>query len=270
RTALPTRWMAVWGPDGLEERTALGAEMLRVARETGDRELELDGHASRAASSLESGDLRTVLAEIAAHARLAEELAMAIHRWAATTMGALRALLDGAFADAERLAEAAVSLQPTRPNVMFTHLVQVALLRWEQGRLEELRDRLQGVVDRFPRADFARAWLSVADAEGGRRDDAGRGLRSLVEQLPQRPRNGIWLPAVALTAVLAARLNEPEAAGSLYRILGPYAGHIIGFSASQPVACHGSASFYLGLLATVTARWELAGGHLAAAVAAPQ
>src|SRR5262245_2078674 len=40
RTALPTRWMAVWGPDGLEERSAIGDEMLQVARATGDRELE--------------------------------------------------------------------------------------------------------------------------------------------------------------------------------------------------------------------------------------
>jgi len=268
RTALPTRWMAVWGPDGLAERSALGEEILRVARATGDRELELDGHANRAASSLESGDIRTVLAEIAAHARLAEELPVAIQRWAATTMRALRALLEGAFADAERLAEEAVSLQPSRPNVMFTHLVQMALLRWEQGRLEELRDRLQGIVDRFPRADFARAWLSLADAEAGRGDDARRGLQSLVEQLPQRPRNGIWLPAVALACVLAARLEEPEAAGSLATILGPYAGHVVSFTASQPVACHGSAWFYLGLLATVTARWELAADHFEAALTA--
>jgi hypothetical protein len=268
RTALATRWMAVWGPDGLAERTTLGAEMLRVARATGDRELELDGHANRAASSLESGDLQAVLAEIAAHARLAEELPVALHRWAATTMRALRALLDGAFDDAEWLAEEAVSLQPSRPNVMFTHLVQVALLRWEQGRLEELRDRLRGVVDRFPRADFARAWLSLADAEAGRGDDARRGLRSLVEQLPQRPRNGIWLPAVALAAVLAARLNEPEAAASLSTLLGPWAGHVVAFTASQPVACHGSASFYLGLLATVTARWAPAAEHFEAATVA--
>jgi hypothetical protein len=142
--------MAVWGPDGLDERTALAEEILRLARETGDREMELDGHASRAASSLESGDIQAVLADIAAHARLAEELPMAIHRWAATTMRALRALLSGSFEEAERLANDALSLQPGRPNVVCTHLVQVALRRWEQGRLGELRSELQGVVDSSP------------------------------------------------------------------------------------------------------------------------
>jgi predicted ATPase len=268
RTALDARWMAVWGPDGLDERTALAAEILRVARETGDREMELEGRANRAASSLEWGDIQAAQADIAAHAQLAEELPMAVHRWAATTMQALQALLDGSFGEAERLANEALSLQPGRPNVLFTHLDQVALLRWEQGRLGELREEWQGVVNQFPRAAFARAWLSLADAELGHSDDARRGLRALVEQIPQRPRNGIWLPAVALGSLLSARLNEPEAAGSLYPILLPYAGHIVAFTAPQPVVCLGSASFYLGLLATVTFRWAEAADHFQAAIGA--
>jgi predicted ATPase len=266
RTALDSRWMAVWGPDGLEERTSLADEILRRARDTCDREMELDGHAQRAASSLESGDGRAVQADIAVHARLAEELPMAIHRWAGTTMGVLQALLRGSFDEAERLADQAMSLQPRRPNVMFTHLVQIALLRWEQGRLKELRSQLQGVVERFPRAAFAQAWLSLADAEAGDLDDARDGLRSLAEQLPKRPRDGIWLPAVALASVLTVRLNEPEAAAGLYLLLTPYAGHVINFTAPQPVACYGSAAFYLGLLATLTAQWAAAGDHFDTAI----
>jgi tetratricopeptide (TPR) repeat protein len=268
RAAVDARWMAVWGPDGLEERTALAAEILRLAGETGDRELELEGHAHRAASSLESGDARAVQADIAAHARLTQDLPMAIPRWAATTMRVLQAALHGSFGDAERLANEALSLGPGRPNVMFTHIDQVALLRWEQGRLGELREDWHGVVDQFPRAEFARAWLSLADAELGRVDDARRGLRSLAEQLPQRPRDGTWLPAVALAAVLAAHLNEPQVAGSLHPLLGPYAGHVVAFTAPHPVVCLGSASFYLGLLATLTARWAAATDHFEAAIRA--
>jgi tetratricopeptide (TPR) repeat protein len=268
RSAVAARWMAVWGPDGLEERTALAAEILHLAQETGDRELELDGHAHRAASSLESGDARAVEADIATHARLTEELPMAVHRWAATTMRALRALLHGSFEDAERLANEALSLQPGRPNVMFTHIDQLALLRWEQGRLGELRDDWQAVADQFPLAAFAGAWLSLADAELGHREDARRGLWSLTEQLPRRPRDGTWLPAVALASLLAAHLNEPGAAGSLYPLLLPYAGHVVAFTAPHPVVCLGSAALYLGLLATVRSSWTEAAAHFEAAITA--
>ena len=266
RGAIEARWMARWGPAGLQERVGLAAEMLRLAQETGDPELELLGRAHQAASSLESGDAQTAQADIAAHARLAEELPAAINKWAAMTMRALRALLLGSFDDAERLANEALSLQAGRPNVMFTHLVQMALSRWEQGRLDELRDELQTVVEQFPGAAFARAWLSLAEAELDHSDQARGGLRLLAEQLPQQPRDGIWMPAVALASVLSMRLNEPGPAAGLYLLLAPYAQHVISFTSPQPVACHGSASFYLGLLATLTAQWAAAVDHFETAI----
>jgi hypothetical protein len=116
RGAIDARWMARWGPDGHDERTALAAEVLQLAQETGDSELELGGYAYRAASSLESGDAQAVEANIVAHARLTEELPAAIHKWEVATMRAFRALVSGSFEDAERLANEARSLQSERPK----------------------------------------------------------------------------------------------------------------------------------------------------------
>jgi hypothetical protein len=125
-------------------------------------------------------------------------------------MRALQALLHGSFDDAERRADEAMSLQPGRPNVMFTHIDQMALLRWEQGRLGELRNQWQAVADQFPLAAFAGAWLSLADAELRHRDDARRGLWSLTEQLPERPRDGIWLAALALASCWPRTWPSPK------------------------------------------------------------
>jgi hypothetical protein len=101
--------MAVWGPDGLEERAALAEELLELARETGDQELELAGRSRRATSALQSGDLRVAEPDVAACARLAEELHLPAHRWPASTMRAMLALLQGSLGAAEALAEQARS-----------------------------------------------------------------------------------------------------------------------------------------------------------------
>src|SRR5919201_4695391 len=59
-SALRARWLARWEPEGLDERAGLAEELLRLARETGDRELELRGRARRIPCSLEQGRIREV------------------------------------------------------------------------------------------------------------------------------------------------------------------------------------------------------------------
>jgi hypothetical protein len=106
------------------------------------------------------------------------------------------------------------------------YVVTVRGLRWEQGRLGELRDDWQKGMDLFPRAAFARAWLSLADAEPAAGDDARRGPRALAGLLLQRPQDDIWQPAVALAAVMSASVDEPEAvarvSGNLFRREGEF------------------------------------------------
>jgi hypothetical protein len=264
--ALDARWMAVWGPDGLDERSELAGEILDLAQRTGDRDLELLGRAQRAATSLESGDFLAVEADIAAHARLADELRMPVHQWSTTTMQAMRALLLRSFEEAEKLAEEALALQPERPNARWAHILETSLLRWEQGRLGELRETWRLQVDRFPRLAIARAWLALADIERDDLEAARRALHLLAELIPKLPRSGLWLPGVALTSLVCARLDDPDAARRLYPILLPYAGRVVTMNMEHPVACFGSSSLHLGLLATAASCWAEAGDQFEAAI----
>jgi tetratricopeptide (TPR) repeat protein len=266
--ACRARWMAVWGPDGLDERSGLSEEILRLAWETGDRALELVGRARRITCSTQSGDIGAAKTDIAAHARLAGELHMPYHEWTAMTLRAERALLDGSFGAAEEFSEGALSLLPGRPGASQAHFNQATLIRWEQGRLGELREAWQGLVEQFPQAAFGRGWLSLADAELGNEEDARRALRSLVEELSELPRNGLWLPALATVSLAAAHLHEPDAAASVYPLLLPYARRTIVIPMPHPVVCFGSASFYLGLLAAALSRWEEGGEHFESAIQA--
>src|SRR5829696_4442377 len=238
--ALCARWMAVWGPEGLEERSALAEELMRLARATSDQELELAARSRRATSSLQSGDIRGVEADVVACARLAE---------------------------ADTLAEQARSLQPDGPNVSFAYHDLIEALRRDQGRLQELRPVWQEQMAKFPWFLWPRLWLSLTDVDLGDEVTARRSLQSVVTELLRRPRDGLWLPPVAVAALVAARLHEPAAPDRLYRALLPYRTQIIVAAMPHPVVCFGSASFYLGLLATATARWAEAGDQFEAAIA---
>ena len=266
--ALRARWLAVWGPDGLEERSQLAEEILSLAGGTGDRETELIGRARRITCSLELGDIRAVEADIAAHARLAGELRMPFYEWTAASLSAMQALLQGSLETAEELAETALSREPERPNVRFAHLDQLTAVRWEQGGLGQLRPNWHEFVEQFPRAGYARGWLCLADAELGREDDARTGLQSLVEEISGLPRNGTWLSALALASLAAAQLDDQDAAASLYPLLLRYADRVIAITMPHPVLCFGAASLYLGLLATATSRWEEADDRFESAIRA--
>ena len=266
-SALRARWMAVWGPDGLEERSALAEEMLRLARATGDQEMELAGRARRVTSSLQWGDFRAAEADVAACAGLADELRMPAHLWMATTMRAMWAQLQGSLDEAETLAEQARSLDPDGVNGFFAYNDLLELLRWHQGRLPELRRFWREQEAQLPRPGYSGVWVVMTDADIDE-DGARRSLRELADELPGRPRDGLWLPAVAVAALVAARLHEPAAAERLYQALLPYRAQVIAGTMPHPVVCFGSASLFLGLLATVTSRWEEAGRHFEAAIAA--
>jgi tetratricopeptide (TPR) repeat protein len=266
--ALRARWLAVWGPDGLDERSALAEEMLSLARQGGDRELELVGRARRIAGSLESGEIPAVATDIAAHTRLAVDLRMPYYEWTATTLRAGRALLDGSFEVAEELTEKAASLLRERPIAHLAYLNQITLIRWEQRRLGELRGPWQAIVEKFPQAGFGMAWLSLVDAALGREDDARVSLRSRVEGLPVLPRSGLWLSTLAVTSLAVARLDDRDAAAAVYPLLIPYAERVIITPVPHPVTCFGSASLYLGLLATAMSQWEHAVDHFESAIRA--
>ncbi len=266
--ALRARWLALWGPDGLEERSALAEEHLTLARETGDREIELLARARRITCSMEAGEGAAAVSDMAAHARLAEELRMPYYEWSAATMRAGRALLAGSFEQVEALAQDALARLPGRPNASHAHICQLTPLRWEQGRLGEMRESWHSFLERYPQIGFARGWLCLADLELGREEAARAGLQTLVGDIPTLPRNGIWLPAVALASLTAAQLEQTDAAAVLYPLLLPYTGRAIVISMPHPAMCFGSAAFYAALLATTLSRYDEAGEHFESAMRA--
>ena len=264
--ALRARWMARWGPDGLEERSALAEELIAVARESGDREKELIGLAQRATCSLESGDGPTAASDISTHAQRAAELRMPYHEWAAATTRAGQALLTGSLEEVEQLAQDALDRLPGRSNALLAYHLQLSVLRWEQGRLGELRAEWEGLATRLPQLGYTRAWLCLASHQQGQ-DQAAQGvLQDLIGGIASLPRDGFWLTAVAVAALAARDLEDRDSAAELYSLLLPYGDRGIVLPMLHPALCLGSVSFYLGLLAAETESWDEAEHHCRSAI----
>ncbi len=264
--ALEARYVAAWGPDGVEERLAIATEMLRLAEEVGDRERAHQGHHWRMFALLELGDIQAVDVEIAAQARLAEELRQPAQLWHTGVVRAMRALLAGRFEQGEQLAQQALALGQTRyPARLVILAAQRFVARRHQGRLHEVEAAWKKNVERYPGAAFPRATLALLHGELGHETDARREFEhAAASDFADFPRDHLWISIVSWFSEVCAFLRDARRARTLYEMLLPYADRNV---ANPAYVCYGSASRSLGILATTMYRWEEAERHFEHALA---
>jgi class 3 adenylate cyclase/DNA-binding NarL/FixJ family response regulator len=256
-----------WEPEQTEARLTDAMEVLQHAEAAGDVELLAHAHSRLLFCHLELGDIPAADVAIAAHIRLAEEARQPFFRYVATGFQTLRALLDGRFAEAERLAQQSLEFgqQAQVENADGVFGIQMFLLRREQGRLAELAP----AVRYFVRQHTATAWrpgLALIYSELGLVQEARGEFEHLAQHdFTDLPRDGLWVTCITYLAEVCTFLQDTARAATLYHLLHPYAGRnvIVGGS----VACYGAASRYLGMLATTMARWGEAEQHFQEALA---
>jgi DNA-binding SARP family transcriptional activator/tetratricopeptide (TPR) repeat protein len=257
--AAAARRRTFWAPSRLDQRLSDSAELLRFAREAGDVELTLHGHAWLVVDLLEHGDPHAVDAQIEAFTDGAERLRQPLYLWQAAVWRAMRALLEGRLGKADRLATQALAVGARAEPVTAAqyYAVQLIAIRRDQGRMSELEQSVRQAIEQYPNRLGYRAALASLLAEIGRVDEARDEVDSLaVDQIPE---DVDWLTTMTMLADLAADLGDAERADRLYALLGPYAevNVVIGLG----VVCEGAAARYLGRLAAATGRREEARRH---------
>jgi len=267
--AAAARRRAHWGPGRVERRLADSTLLLRAAREAGDIELTLQGHAWLVVDLLERGDRTGVEVQIEAFTAGAAQLRQPLYLWNAAVWEAMRALLDGRLEEAEPLAAAAVSSGIRSEGVTAPqyYAVQVLYLRREQARMGELEDPVREALSTNPDRAAWRAGLALMLHETGRTGEARAEFHTLArEDFAWIPRDGDWMVVTALAADLAHALHDADRAAILYELLEPFGDTnvVIGLGA----VCLGATSRYLGRLALTLGRQEQAVAHLRHAVAA--
>ena len=264
--ALNARHVALWRPDRLDERLAVAAEMISVARD-GDRVAELQARNWRVLDLFELGDMDEWRAEVRRHGRLADDLRLPTFQWYTPLWQAVDAMLAGRFAEAERLRlEAAAS--GTRAGDLNAELfAKMIEFTANVMRGDFLAPNLEFALDKVANSPAGPAYRpSVAWllAELGRHEEARAELaRCLAPGGLAFDAN--WTSAIGECASAACALGDREHAAVIYDLLAPFAGRPI--TAGRAVASYGAADRLLGELAALLGREDDAERHLRAAIA---
>ncbi|WP_198668771.1 AAA family ATPase [Homoserinimonas sp. OAct 916] len=252
-------------PDSLEFRLRAAHRILAIARREKNQSLASHGYFFLLAALLEKGDIRALDAQLAladADGGPLADLADGRHAgWFRCT----RALLDGRTDDAEQRANESY-LAATRagdPDAGDVWAAQIAIVRWLQGRVEEIEPLFLEARRQQPDVPVwsaALAWLWLRTG----RSSAARGVLAEFGDLEHIPRDRNWLMTMATLAEVVAELGEDQRVLDLRESLLPYARNLVPIGLG--VACWGTIARPLGLLARRLGRVDEARIHFDAAI----
>jgi tetratricopeptide (TPR) repeat protein len=247
--ALNARHTALWGPRGLDERLEIARQIVEYARTARDLELEFEGSSWALVAHLESGNLAAVDAAVEALSELAERLRTPRARFNALLEHAVRAVMDGRFAEGEALAGRALAFgqraDPTNAIISFS--VVMLTIRREQGRLGELLPAVQSFVQQYSAVPGWRSVLAYVYAECDRLDEASVEFETCAAgDFANFPEDANWITTMTLLSEVCFVLHDRRRGALLYDLLSPSAGlcGVVGEGSTW----FGSTSRLLGLL----------------------
>ena len=265
--ALESAFAAV-SPRDTEGWLAIGNELVQVAREAGDKEREFFGHQHGLGALMVLGHIRPVDARLEAMAALVEELRQPTQQRALAVTRTMRALFAGRYQEAENLVQQALDVGPGAHGLELGWFWVVRLQAWalarEQGRLQELRADTERLVGDYPLVSYLPTVVASLYSELGSEADARESFEALARHdFADLPFDSEWLFQVSLLSQVCTFLGDTRHAARLYELLLPYAGCNV---LAYPALSLGSASRYLGLLASTLSRWAEAERHFDAAI----
>ena len=260
-------FIAVEGPDGTGRGIDLGAKLIAMGQEVGDKERVFAGHDHRIYTFWQLCDRAALDVEVDAVDALVAELRQPTHNWYAGTLQTMLALMEGRFEQAERIIADTVALgrQAESWNATVSERLALFVLRREQGRLAELEDTIRRSVHEYPALFRFQCALAHLYAELGGEGDARATLDALLARdLAHEHLDAEWTFSIALLAEPCAAVGDAEAIARVYSLLLPYERRY----AQAPIeAVFGALARGLGVLATALGRFDDAERHFEDAIA---
>jgi hypothetical protein len=134
----------------------------------------------------------------------------------------MRALMQGWFADSERLAQETLSIGQSMQaeNTAGVFGLQMFTLRREQGRLKELEPVVRYFVQQHTATGAWRPGLALIYSELGRRDEARAEFEHLAQHdFTDLPRDALWMASLTYLADVCTFLGDKARATTLYQLL---------------------------------------------------
>lgn len=265
--ALITHHFMLWGPGDIATRLAITEEGLRLAATLPDPQPAFELQRWRLLTLLEHGDITEFDRELDDYRRRAEDVRLPTYLWHSRLTVTMRVLLAGHY---EEGAHRALALMAAKPDGYASargqcHMIQMFVVCREAGRLAELDAPFKALARHFPAMPIWRCGLAALRAEQGLDAWARTLIGPLAaDDFAELPRDGNYIPALALLAECAHRIGETSWAAALYPLLAPFADRVV---ISGPTASSfGSAARHLGLLAETLGRPDDALRHFEAAI----
>lgn len=186
--------------------------------------------------------------------------------WVARHGHAMKAILDGEFAEAERLANEALRLGVTTHGSHVEGLfgVQMFSIRREQGRLAEVAPVIKRLLDDDEGDASWRPGFALIAAELGHLDAARRMMNEMAATGFNLPLDAKYSATLSYLADTAVMIGDTEMCQTLYDRLLPYRGMTITIGVAT--VCYGSADRRLGALAAECGNWTAMEEHFQAAL----
>ena len=257
--------LAMWGPQSAERDFGLSEELLELALALHEGELEVLARNWRISVLLERGSFAAADQEIARVEHMAAELRQPRAMVFLPLHHAVRAVVAGRLAEAERLnAESFEIGRRVRGSVgELAGTAQLIAIRLLQGRLLELEGPIRAMANAHPGMLALQAALATLLVQAGRHPEARAEMERLMSRgLAGFPADNTHIVTLALIGDVAAQLGDGDRAGTIYRWLDPYRGRWVvsaGAAAMWPV------DRSLGALAVAAGRPEQALQDLAGA-----
>jgi hypothetical protein len=253
--------------DHVHARLDNSTELIEVGQRAGNPELALVGHVHRASDLLQLARVDEARQETVTCVAMVEELGQPMQRYFVIWLESTMAMLEGRFADAERLSGEAltIALDADHPDALVVFGTQAAVLGWQRGDTSNLVEPARKLLDELPDLSAWPAAVALIEAVAGRLPEASSLLDRAVSNLDALAFGAIWTPAMVSLSEVCRILDAPGPAALLYERLEPYASMLC--LVSLNLSEMGPVSRALGVLATIMGEFASADRHFGDALA---